>query len=129
LRRNTKMTVEAVQAAELRVLRSLRLVGILVCDSGNDMSGITNGLKDTTPPEIWEAREKAWTKVSELLRLTRGIITSIHDDSGPAFENAALLVERCETAIKDLEDERMLATSLRFTKRLEKESLRLRDQA
>jgi hypothetical protein len=127
----TEMTVGNVQAAELRVLRALRLVVLILGDTENDMGGITNGLRDTTPPEVWEAREKAWTKVSALLRSTHGIITSIHDDRGPAFENAALLAEKCEAAIKELEDERMLASSLRFTKRLEneKENFRFGGQA
>jgi hypothetical protein len=124
------MTVEAVQAAELRVLRALRLVALILGDTGNDMCGITNGCEDTTLPEVYEAREKAWTKVSGLLRQSSGIITSIYDDRGAAFENAVDLAEKCEAAIKELEDERMLARSLRFTKQFEKEkeNFRPRDQ-
>lgn len=115
------MTVGNVQAAEIRVVRALRLIALILAGTEDDMGLVTQcGVPGPggMPPDIWEVQGEAWNRVQKLLQQGRGVITSILDDSGPAFENAADLAEKCEAVIKELEDGQRLARSLRFTKRL-----------
>jgi hypothetical protein len=93
--------ISSVHAAEISIIRALRLIAIILSDAMPDMCFITNSRE--TPPEVWEAREEAWANVSRLLRLIRGTTSNIHDNTGAAFDGHPDLVDHCEAAIKEWE--------------------------
>jgi hypothetical protein len=99
------MRVLDVRAAEIRVLRALRLIAQAVDDSGDDMIAITDQGRDGTPSEVREAQRAAWKRVSGILKRTRGVFTALIDDSGPAFENSMDIVAECGAGIREWEEE------------------------
>jgi len=99
------MRVLDVRAAEIRVLRALRLTAQTLGDSGHDMTLITDQGRDGTPSEVVEAQTVAWKRASGILKRIRGVLTGIIDNSGPAFENSMDIVAECGAGIREWEEQ------------------------